>query len=65
MAIAPKESPPCPENGCCPFVPEPFDGCYCVGLESKSVPDAIYYCGGHYRECDIYLLHEVKRTGEE
>ncbi len=41
----------------CPFVKSPSDDCYVSTMNSTSIADAVYYCGGNYRECPIYKRH--------
>ena len=41
----------------CPFVKAPFDECYISSMTSGSIGEAVYYCGGNFRECDIYKKH--------
>lgn len=50
----------------CPFVQDPFDNCYCFNLTSRHVSSAIYYCGNHYADCEIYKKKtacETKHSG--
>lgn len=42
------------KNDICPFVQEPFDECYCYNLTSRFIDSAIYYCGNHFKSCEIY-----------
>jgi hypothetical protein len=51
----------------CPFVGDPFDDCYVSNMNtSSSIDAAVYYCGGNYRECNIYLLHtEPEEAGPD
>lgn len=41
----------------CRFVASPFSGCHCYGITSAKIPLALYFCGGHYRECSIFQQH--------
>ncbi|BCA80713.1 hypothetical protein AOP6_2500 [Desulfuromonas sp. AOP6] len=38
----------------CPLVKTPHATCHCANLTSSSAEAAIYFCGGHFNECDIY-----------
>jgi hypothetical protein len=38
----------------CPFVSMPFDDCYCTSTSSMVVESTINFCGGNYRQCEIY-----------
>jgi len=42
------------KNEICPYVQSPFDDCYCYNLTSRYIKSAIYYCGSHFRTCEIY-----------
>ncbi len=39
----------------CPFIQEPYDDCYCTSTSSLYAEATIYFCGGHYRACEIYV----------
>ena len=39
----------------CPFIQKPFDDCYCTSTSSLYAEATIYFCGGHYRACEIYV----------
>jgi len=41
----------------CPNIHEPFDNCYCVSTSSLQAEATIYYCGGSYKDCEIYAKH--------
>jgi hypothetical protein len=43
----------------CPLVVKPLAGCYCTSTNSIHAEATIYYCGGHFDKCDIY----VRNTG--
>jgi hypothetical protein len=43
------------ENRLCPFIQKPFHDCYCTSTSSLYAEATIYYCGGHYRSCEIYV----------
>ncbi|MBI5640504.1 MAG: hypothetical protein HZA17_08775 [Nitrospirae bacterium] len=38
----------------CPFIMKPFDGCYCTSTSSLYTEATIFYCGGNYKQCEIY-----------
>ncbi|MHB8880183.1 MAG: hypothetical protein ACYC69_01595 [Thermodesulfovibrionales bacterium] len=38
----------------CPFVSRPFEKCYCTSTSSMVVEATIYFCGGNYKQCEIY-----------
>jgi hypothetical protein len=38
----------------CPFVNKPFEGCYCTSTSSLYTEATINYCGGNFKQCDIY-----------
>ena len=40
--------------GKCPHVKDPFPNCYCTRLSSANVAKMVKYCGGKYKECEIY-----------
>ncbi len=46
---------PLESSGKCPFIKDSFRECYCTDMNSLKADEAIYYCGGHYEECAIYL----------
>jgi hypothetical protein len=50
------------QNRLCPFIQKPFDDCYCTSTSSLYAEATIYYCGGHYRACEIYAKN-VKEKG--
>ena len=41
----------------CPLVKRPYAGCHCADLTSNSAEAAIYFCGGHFDECEIFSRH--------
>ncbi len=43
-----------PQGKLCPFIQKPFDDCYCTSTSSLYAEATIYFCGGHYRACEIY-----------
>lgn len=47
MALSDKKS--------CPFIGNSFSECYCNSMSSLQAEDALYYCGNHYSECQIYM----------
>ena len=38
----------------CPLLENPHPDCYCLKLNSLSVPQAIHFCLQDFRECPIY-----------
>jgi hypothetical protein len=38
----------------CPYVQNPSEACYCFDMNSLNTDSTIYYCGGHYLECEIF-----------
>ncbi len=38
----------------CPFINKPFEGCYCTSTSSLFTEATINYCGGNFKQCDIY-----------
>ena len=38
----------------CPFVSKPFENCYCTSTSSMVVESTINFCGGNYKQCEIY-----------
>jgi hypothetical protein len=38
----------------------PSKDCYCVKLTSQCIEMTIYYCGNHYRECEMYQAFLAK-----
>ncbi|MBW1940472.1 MAG: hypothetical protein JRI28_03705 [Deltaproteobacteria bacterium] len=44
----------------CPFVPDPYEDCYCYDMNSQEkIIKAIHYCGEKFEECEIYISHQV------
>jgi hypothetical protein len=41
----------------CPNIQKPFDNCYCASTSSLYAEATIYYCGGSYKDCEIYAKH--------
>ena len=48
----------------CPHVHKPFDHCYCTSTSSLFAEATIYYCGGNYKECEIFMNHRKKGEGK-
>lgn len=46
--------------GLCPFVECPFDECFVTSINSQNIDLAIYYCGKHFEECEIYKKRGTK-----
>jgi hypothetical protein len=42
----------------CPFVQNPFEECFVAGIDSQNIEKAIYYCGSHFDECEIYAREQ-------
>jgi len=38
----------------CPFISKTFEGCYCTSTSSLNTEATINYCGGNFKQCDIY-----------
>lgn len=38
----------------CPYIHTPFENCYCTSTSSLFAEATIYYCGGNYKDCEIY-----------
>ncbi len=44
----------------CPFVNNPYEDCYCYDMNSQEkIIKAIHYCGENFKECEIYISHQV------
>lgn len=56
--IANQESSSLLQKDLCCFAAKPFADCHCHAITSAKVPLALYFCGGHYRECSIYQQRE-------
>jgi hypothetical protein len=41
-------------GGHCPFIGDPFADCFIASINSQNIDQAIYYCGKHFEECEIY-----------
>jgi hypothetical protein len=41
-------------KGPCPCVRAPSPECWCADQRSQSGENTVYYCGGHFEECEIY-----------
>jgi hypothetical protein len=44
-------------QGLCPLIVAPYKDCYCIGMNSQKVKDALCYCGGEFERCEIYIRH--------
>lgn len=43
----------------CPFVESPLKECFCFDFQKNNyVKLAVFYCGGNFRQCDIF--HKYK-----
>lgn len=38
----------------CPHLGAPHAECYCSRMNSQMIEKVIKFCGGNFRECDIY-----------
>ena len=38
----------------CPHIQKPFENCYCTSTSSLYAEATIYYCGGNYKDCEIF-----------
>lgn len=38
----------------CPFINMPFEGCYCTSTSSLYTEATINFCGGNFKQCEIY-----------
>ncbi len=47
----------------CPFIQKPFEECYCTSTSSLYAEATIYFCGGHYRACEIYAKNVKENQG--
>ncbi len=48
----------------CPNIDKPFDNCYCISTSSLYAEATIYYCGGNYKDCEIYAKNVANRSKE-
>ena len=48
----------------CPFIQKPFDECYCTSTSSLYAEATIYFCGGHFRACEIYVKNVKGRDNQ-
>jgi hypothetical protein len=48
----------------CPFIQKPFNDCYCTSTSSLYAEATIYFCGGHYQACEIYVK-SMKGNGNQ
>jgi hypothetical protein len=48
----------------CPNIHKPFDNCYCASTSSLFAEATIYYCGGSYKDCEIYAKHAKERDAK-
>ena len=51
--------------GKCPFIENSFPECHCNNMSSLKADEAIYYCGGHYEECAIFIEKTSAFTASE
>jgi hypothetical protein len=48
----------------CPNIHKPLDNCYCISTSSLYAEATIYYCGGNYKDCEIYAKNAEGRAEE-
>lgn len=48
----------------CPNINKPFEKCYCISTSSLYAEATIYYCGGNYKDCEIYMKNAEGRAKE-
>jgi len=41
----------------CPYLNHPFADCYCSHMNSQMTEKAVKFCGGNFKECDVYQKH--------
>jgi hypothetical protein len=41
----------------CPHLGSPLADCYCSHMNSQMTEKTVKFCGGNYKECDIYKKH--------
>jgi len=42
----------------CPFLPEPFENCYCVKMDSQDIERAVNLCNYNFEICEIYIKNK-------
>jgi hypothetical protein len=47
----------------CPYIQKPFEQCYCTSTSSLYAEATIYYCGGNYKDCEIYAKNAASEGG--
>lgn len=52
------------DRSICPHVVKPFEDCYCTSTNSLHTESTIHYCGGNFRDCEIYKKHLSAPEGE-
>ncbi len=45
----------------CPYIQKPFEHCYCTSTSSLYAEATIYYCGGNYKDCEIYVKNTAPK----
>jgi len=40
----------------CPFIQKYYEECYCNSLDSQDIEKVISFCGGSYRQCQVYQV---------
>ena len=48
----------------CPNIDKPFNNCYCISTSSLYAEATIHYCGGNYKDCEIYVKNAEGRAEE-
>lgn len=41
----------------CPYLLHPFSDCYCSQMNSQMTEKAVKFCGGDFKDCDVYQNH--------
>ena len=48
----------------CPLLDNPEPDCYCMNLNSMTIPKAVSFCLRDFRECPIYKRYMVFKYSE-
>lgn len=52
----------------CPFMHRHYEECYCNSLSSQDTEKVISFCGGSYKQCQVYqakfFSKSVRRSAE-
>lgn len=46
----------------CPFIEMHSDECYCINMNSQTIPNAINYCMRNFEQCKRYRMFEKSRS---